>query len=222
MQIEKLHKRKIGNSKEICCTQDTQEKNWESTKEEKIMPHFMEFVYQCHSIEMISGTNRNERCNDCEFTKDSEFTNDFEFTNDCENLQMRHRLANSNQQCHFWLLFVPEIDAKFDVSPTSATHRQHTDMYVLQHTATHCNTLQHTATRCNTLQHTATHCNTLQHTVTRCNIPLDKTWISFCARIRFLRISSASFSSCVAKCCSVLQCIAVCCSVLQYVAACCH
>ena len=65
------------------------------------MPHFMKFVYPCHSIEMISGTNRNERCNDCEFTKDSEFTNDFEFTNDCENLQMRHRLANSNQQCHF-------------------------------------------------------------------------------------------------------------------------
>ena len=36
--------------------------------------------------------------------------------------------------------------------------------YILQHTATHCNTLQHTATHCNTLQHTATHCNTLQHT----------------------------------------------------------
>jgi len=29
-------------------------------------------------------------------------------------------------------------------------------LYVLQHTATHCNTLQHTATHCNTLQHTAT------------------------------------------------------------------
>ena len=31
--------------------------------------------------------------------------------------------------------------------------------YILQHTATHCNTLQHTA-------NTATHCNTLQHTAT--------------------------------------------------------
>ena len=28
--------------------------------------------------------------------------------------------------------------------------------YVMQHTATHCNTLQHTATHCSTLQHTAT------------------------------------------------------------------
>ena len=34
--------------------------------------------------------------------------------------------------------------------------------YILQHTATHCNTLQHTATHCNTMQHTATHCNTNQ------------------------------------------------------------
>jgi len=67
-------------------------------------------------------------------------------------------------------------------------------LYVLQHTATHCNTLQHTATHCNTLQHrikydynakgvrqkaclphhhplqhTATHCNTLQHTATHYN-----------------------------------------------------
>ena len=29
--------------------------------------------------------------------------------------------------------------------------------WMLQHTATHCNTLRHTATHCNTLQHTATH-----------------------------------------------------------------
>ena len=36
--------------------------------------------------------------------------------------------------------------------------------FVMQHTATHCNTLQHTATHCNTLQHTATLCNKLQHT----------------------------------------------------------
>jgi len=35
--------------------------------------------------------------------------------------------------------------------------------WILQHTATHCNTLQHTATHCNTLQHTATHCNTVSH-----------------------------------------------------------
>jgi len=41
--------------------------------------------------------------------------------------------------------------------------------WILQHTATHCNTLRHTATHCNTLQHTATHCNTLQHTATHCN-----------------------------------------------------
>jgi len=64
------------------------------------------------------------------------------------------------------------------------------EAYMLQHTATHCNTpkktatpathvwtrhvalimneasmLQHTATHCNTLQHTAMHCNTLQHTL---------------------------------------------------------
>jgi len=56
--------------------------------------------------------------------------------------------------------------------------------YMLQHTATRCNTnthtlhyshtltttnyhtLQHTATHCNTLQHSATHSNTLQHTAT--------------------------------------------------------
>jgi len=39
--------------------------------------------------------------------------------------------------------------------------------YVLQHTATHCNTLQHIATHRNTPQHTATHCNTLQHIATQ-------------------------------------------------------
>jgi hypothetical protein len=64
------------------------------------------------------------------------------------------------------------------------------EAYMLQHTATHCNTpkktatpathvwtrhvalimneasmLHHTATHCNTLQHTAMHCNTLQHTL---------------------------------------------------------
>jgi len=33
-------------------------------------------------------------------------------------------------------------------------------VYILHHTATHCNTLQHTATHCNTLQRTATHCYT--------------------------------------------------------------
>ena len=41
--------------------------------------------------------------------------------------------------------------------------------YMLQHSATLCNTLQYTATHCHTLQHTATHCNTLQHTATHCN-----------------------------------------------------
>jgi len=47
---------------------------------------------------------------------------------------------------------------------------QHTaTRYILQHTATHCNTLQHTASSCNTLQRTGTHCNTLQHTATHCN-----------------------------------------------------
>jgi len=64
------------------------------------------------------------------------------------------------------------------------------DLYILQHTAKHCNTLQHTATHINTwssprkhlcidfdtrttfvtsLQHTETHWNTLQHTATHCN-----------------------------------------------------
>jgi len=43
------------------------------------------------------------------------------------------------------------------------------DVCVVQHTATHCNTLQHTATHCNTLQHTATHCKALQHTAAHCN-----------------------------------------------------
>jgi len=42
--------------------------------------------------------------------------------------------------------------------------------YMLQHTATHCNTLhntlQHTTQHCNTLQPTATHCSTPQHTTT--------------------------------------------------------
>jgi len=44
-------------------------------------------------------------------------------------------------------------------------------IYLVQYTATPCNTLQHTATHCNTMQHTATQCNTLQHTATHCNSP---------------------------------------------------
>ena len=58
-------------------------------------------------------------------------------------------------------------------------------LFILQHTATHCNTLQHTATYCissdrslpnvlqpfnlhyNTLQHTTAHYSTLQHTATQ-------------------------------------------------------
>ena len=53
-------------------------------------------------------------------------------------------------------------------------------VFLLQHTATHCNqtsydqlehfaTLHHSPTFSNTLQHTATHCNTLQRPVTHCN-----------------------------------------------------
>jgi len=41
--------------------------------------------------------------------------------------------------------------------------------FMLEHTATHCNTMQHAATRCSTLQHTVTHCHTLLHTATHCN-----------------------------------------------------
>jgi len=41
--------------------------------------------------------------------------------------------------------------------------------------------LQHTATHCNTLQHTATHCNTLQHSITS---TLICTSLSLCVRER--------------------------------------
>ena len=41
--------------------------------------------------------------------------------------------------------------------------------YMLQHTATHCNTLQHTAKCCNKLQHTVTHVNILKQRPWTCS-----------------------------------------------------
>jgi len=57
---------------------------------------------------------------------------------------------------------VTQTHESFFLLQLSATHCN-----TLQHTATHCNTLQHTATLCNTLQHSATYRNTLQHTTTQ-------------------------------------------------------
>jgi len=58
------------------------------------------------------------------------------------------------------------------VRRSGSLHRktfQGSQVDMLQHTATHCNTLQRTAAHCNTLQYTATHCNTLQYTATHRN-----------------------------------------------------
>ena len=82
---------------------------------------------------------------------------------------------------HIWLVYMCDLTCLYVCSrydsytslvyamwlPHHMRDMQHS--YVMQHTATHCNTLQHTATHCNTLQHNTTHCNTLQHTATHCN-----------------------------------------------------
>jgi len=67
--------------------------------------------------------------------------------------------------------------------------------------------MQHTATHCNTLQHTATHCNTLQHT---------DSYIYLIWCLNFLAVCCRVLQS-VAVCCIVLQSVAVCCSMLQSV-----
>ena len=50
----------------------------------------------------------------------------------------------------------------------------HSPSYILQHTATHCNTLQHTATHCNTLHHTFiyTQNKSLSHFTFTSHIPI--------------------------------------------------
>jgi len=74
-------------------------------------------------------------------------------------------------------------------------------LFVLQHTATHCDTLQHTAAHRNTLQGTAAHpfsrpttfgdtatrCNTLQHAATRCNTHSTGTTVHMAADFSVLQ-----------------------------------
>jgi len=91
-----------------------------------------------------------------------------------------------------------------------ATTLQHTILYTLQHTATHCNTLQHTAARCNTLQHTATH----RRTEVKCKCTRFPSLRRLCSRCvcvaHVLQMCVLQQCVCCSSVCAAAVCVAVC------------
>ena len=105
------------------------------------------------------------------------------------------------------------------------------EAYILQHTATHCETLQHTAPHCTTLQRTAAHCTILQNTGTRCSTEshtLSHQQFFLCCSVNVIHSVTNNFSIIIVPhtlshllvtecmtfekmCGRVLECVVVCC-----------
>ena len=103
--------------------------------------------------------------------------------------------------------------------PLSGLRLQVQSSYLMQHTATHCNTLQHAATHCNTLQHTqhtATHCNTLQHALNFGQSSAE--WAVLASAIAVSCATNCNILQHTATYCDKLQHTATHCNILQHTA----